>query len=169
MALNNSPKETLTAIQLLTEIALAVKEIKNLDDLAKKAHSLPEAEQKKADAAKEQIAAAQAGMDAVNKAKSALEKEAQAVAAKSKEADKKLEDAQTRSVALNAMEDELQAGFADLSRKQKTLMEDLRKLDAERQFLEERAKTLNEREAKIKEIEAGQKIKAEQIKAIMGA
>jgi len=35
--------------------------------------------------------------------------------------------------------------------------------------LEERAKTLNEREAKIKEIEAGQKIKAEQIKAIMGA
>jgi predicted nucleic acid-binding Zn-ribbon protein len=167
MGLSNSPKDTITTLQVLSDILLAVKDVKNIETLAKQAYALPEAEQKKADASREQIAQAKAEIDAANKAQIAVSKESQALEIRKQDFDKTVKSVEARTTALNALEDDLEKGFADLKEKQKAYQVDKTKLDADRQFLDDKAKSLDEREAKLKELESEQKEKAKQLKALM--
>lgn len=173
MSLSNlNARETVTAYQLLLEIADGLKTLaanpKVLKEQIELAYSLPAELQAKSDEARKQIDANQKLVSEQKKDLAEINDKLIIIDEQRKSVDKILADIDTRNIELEKRKRLLEQGESDLHSSQKELATDRATLEAEKTANLEFRTSLNDREKAISLIEADLKQRAEQIGAIAG-
>lgn len=167
--LTNTPKDTLTSFQALLDIAQGVKALASnpdLDNLVKDAYALPEAEQAKADAARQAIADNQAVLAQIKKSQTELENTSTELDTKKQEIALGLQAIDDRSKVLSQKEKDLTLLGSQLSDKAASLQQKERDLQAGVSKLTQDKEDLAKKWEEVNEYETSLKAKADQLKSL---
>lgn len=157
---NENPRATINAIQVMAEIATAVKlfEEYGLDQLVKDAYALPDAEQAKVDKARADFSANQTLLSDIKKAQSNLDNTQIELDAQQDDLNKKLKavgDGNTanenRKRELEKQGGDLKQREADLRRGQDDLLGGINKLASDNADLDKRRREVDAYELSLKD------------------
>lgn len=170
MGLSNSPKETVTAIQVLLEIAESVRILtddpKSLEKLIVMAYALPEQEQAKAETARQSIETYQNLVAEQKNNLAALERKASELASEKSSIDTQTEALSKKQTMLESAKNDLETSTLELRSGQKELETERFKLEAEKQKNIEFRNTLDARDKQISAYELSLRTKADQLRVL---
>lgn len=160
MALSNTPKDTITTVQVLLDIAEALKKVVSgdLGQLAKDAYALPQQEEARAVSARADIAANQAVLAEIKKKEADLEKLQLSLDEKKAEIGLALRSIEQgnrqldmREKSLNESGDQQKEEARRLAQAQAEIASASKKLTADQSALEIKQQEIDSREAILKE------------------
>ena len=163
---NENPKAVLDTVLLLNDIKTALANFKDIDALVKNAYALSEQEQKRADAARADIANNQGLLASIRQERSSLDEAALALNAKSQSVDAAIAKLDTTATAQNKRDDELNSKARVLADFERQLNQRSKEMDGRDAIMALNSKALDEREAKIEAQEADLRQRMAQLAAI---
>jgi chromosome segregation ATPase len=168
MSLSGNAKDNITIAQAVLEVASVIKELspKGLEELAKAAYALPEAEEKKATAARDAIAQNRTVLASIEDAQEKLDFTSQEIDDKKDELErlfKKLDDDNRKSEAKKLQLEELSSQLSDTK---KTLEKRERDLETAVSKLNQGNLELAQRQKEVEDYEAMLKDRADQLQAL---